>query len=176
MKTLGDASGKFFMNKNNLLIPTDTIEDQARKAREDKEAEEAAKALLEAEKAKQEEINSKLETLELMPMGNRVIIMPYPVNPYRQIIKGNVLTSLDGLFKNPDSGEWDTAKQGIVCGKVIEVGPDCKYTVAGDDIYYDARTVSPIPFMGLGYLTVNELNILVVLNENLKARYNDNKR
>jgi predicted RNase H-like nuclease (RuvC/YqgF family) len=30
----------------------------------------------------QEEINAKIQRLELMPLGNKVIILPYPENPW----------------------------------------------------------------------------------------------
>lgn len=171
MKTLGEAGGKFYMNKNNLFVPQDTLESDIEKARIEQDIEEAKRLLLEAEQEKQRQIDKKLETLELYPNSNRVLIKPYPVNPYREIVRGNVLTSTDGLFKNPDTGEWDKKEVGVGCAEVIEAGPDCKYVKSGDDVYYEARASMPIPFMNLGYLLTSEPQILCILNENLTKRF-----
>lgn len=169
-KTLGQAAGKFYFNNGdideNLLL-----ENQLRKKQEEKELAEAQQMLIEASKQKQEEINSKLETLELLPMGNKVILLAYPVNPYRKIVEGSIIVDYDGSFKNPDTGEWDKQKELVGCAKVIEVGPECKYLKPGDDIYYDTRTTYPVPFMSLGYKLTTEPQVLCVLNEGLKNRF-----
>ncbi len=168
-KTLGEAGGKYFMNKN-LIVPGAPLEKEFEELRNQKEIEEASKMLLELEKAKQEEINAKLETLELMPLENKVIISPYPRNPYRKVVEGSIIVDYDGSFKNPDSGEMDQLKEGIKCGKVIEVGPKCTFLKPGDDVYYDGRTVYPLPFMTLGYVLTQENAILAALNTDLKDR------
>lgn len=168
-KTLGEAGGKYFMNKN-LIVPGSPLEKEFEQLRNEKEIEEASKMLLELEKAKQEEINSKLETLELIPLENKVIISPYPRNPYRKVMEGSIIVDYDGSFKNPDSGEMDKLQEGIKCGKVIEVGPKCTFLRPGDDVYYDGRTVYPMPFMSLGYVLTQENAILAALNTDLKDR------
>lgn len=176
MTTLGEASGKFFMGKNltesksGLIIPKSPFKDDLEKMKLEKDAEEAKKKLIDAEKAKQEEIQERAEKLELLPMGTKVIILPYPRNPYRKIMEGNIFVDYTGNFKNPDTGEWDKEKELISCAKVIEVGPDCKYVQAGDDIYYDTRTTYPLPFMSMGYHVTSEQQIIAFLNEGLKER------
>ena len=150
------------------------LENQIRKRNEEKEAEEASKILLEAAKQKQEEINSKLETLEILPMGSRVILSAYPENPYKKVIEGNIIVDWDGRFLNPDTGEMDKLNTFVGCAKVIEAGPECKYLRSGDDVYYDTRTVHPVPFMSMGYVSTHEQGIICVLNEGLKERFKMN--
>ena len=163
--------GKYFMsNRSNLEVPT--IKDAAERLKEEKAAEEIKKALFEAEQNKQAEINKKLETLEMLPMMNKIILQPYPVNPYRKVVEGSLIVDYTGAFKNPDSGEDDKLQELVGCAKIIEVGPECKYLKPGDDVYYDTRTVYPVPFMSMGYRLTSEPQILCVLNEKLKERFN----
>ena len=170
-RTLNEETGKFYVGKNKLMLPNDPFMDEVQKIKDAQEAERLGHQLIEIEKAKQEEINSKLETLELMPMINKVIILPYPRNPYRQLIKGNIIVDYDGTFKNPDTGEMDKSGEFVGCAKVIEVGPECKYLQIGDDIYYDTRTTYPVPFMSLGYKLTSEPQVICVLNEGFKQRF-----
>ena len=166
-----EQMGQYFMsNRSNLEVPT--IKDAAERLKEEKAAEEIKKALFEAEKNKQAEINKKLETLEMLPMMNKIILQPYPVNPYRKVVEGSLIVDYTGAFKNPDSGEDDKLQELVGCAKVIEVGPECKYLKPGDDVYYDTRTVYPVPFMSMGYRLTSEPQILCVLNEKLKERFN----
>lgn len=166
-----EQMGRYFMsNRSNLEVPT--IKDAAERLKEEKAAEEIRKALFEAEKNKQAEINKKLETLEMLPMMNKIILQPYPVNPYRKVVEGSLIVEYTGAFKNPDSGEDDKLQELVGCAKIIEVGPECKYLKPGDDVYYDTRTVYPVPFMSMGYKLTSEPQILCVLNEKLKERFN----
>ena len=166
-----EQMGKYFMsNRSNLEVPT--IKDAAERLKEEKAAEEIKKALFEAEQNKQAEINKKLEALEMLPMMNKIILQPYPVNPYRKVVEGSLIVDYTGAFKNPDSGEDDKLQELVGCAKIIEVGPECKYLKPGDDVYYDTRTVYPVPFMSMGYKLTSEPQILCVLNEKLKERFN----
>lgn len=171
-KTLGQAAGKFYFNDINTLDDSMLLENQIKKAKDEKLEKELDEAFIQAEKAKQEELLQKLETLELMPMGNKIIIMPYVRNPYRKVIsEGGIILDYNGDFKNPDTGEMDKEVVGIGCAKVIEVGPEAKYLSPGDDIIYDTRQVYPVPFMQLGYKAMPEPNVICVINEKLKERW-----
>ena len=164
---------KFIMNKNIIVPAENDILIQAKRQREEKEKEEAAKLLIELAKEKQNELEKKLPNLELMPVGYNIIILPYPHNPYKKIITqgGIIVDGYEGQFKNPDSGENDHLKLGIGTAKVIEVGPLCKYVNKGDDIFYDTRVVKPIPFLDLGYQLSTEQNIIAIINEGLTERF-----
>jgi hypothetical protein len=53
----------------------------------------------------------------------------------------------------------------------MEVGRDCNSVKVGDDIYYDKRSTWPIPFLGLGYISTSEPQVLAILGEKLKERF-----
>lgn len=170
-----ETQGRIFMGDNvrKLIVPENAIEKAAKELKEQKELEEAGKILLEAKQAKQKEIEEKLEKLEMLPVGNKIIISPYPENPYKKIVEGKIIVDTEtSMFKNPDTGEWDKNKSIISCAKVIEVGAECKWVKAGDDVYYDNRTVQPLPFMSLGYFITHEPGVLTYINERLKNRIN----
>lgn len=169
-------TGKFYMgNRTNantdLYVPENQILIEAQKQREQKEIEEANKMYIELQEKKQAELEAKLETLELIPMGAKVVLLPYPKNPYKKVLNGKIIVEYNGLFNNPDSGELDTLQELVACAKVIEIGPECKYVKPGDDVYYDPRTCYPLPFMSLGYKLTTEPQLLTILNEGLKARF-----
>ena len=161
-------------SQSKLILPKNDIEIMAEQMRDEKEAKSTFEKLFEIEKAKQDEIDAKIEKLELIPMRANVLILPYPSNPYRKILdkETGIYFAENKYYKNPDTGEMDEQKLGIGCAKVVEVGPECKYVTIGDDIYYDTRTVVPIPFYGNPYKLLTEPQILCVLNENLKERFN----
>lgn len=171
-KTLDEMAGKFYMGKS-IITPSNPLEDQFRKVREDREEKQLAEKLAEIDKIKQDEIESKLEKIETLPMGARVILLPYLKNPYRRIRnESGIILDTGGMFLNPDSGEWDKEKELVGCAKIIEVGPETKWLNEGDDVFYDTRTVYPFPLYGLGYVCTSEHQIIGVLNEGLKERFN----
>lgn len=171
-KSLSEAGGKFYMGKNlGVDINDDSllIGNLSKK----KELEEIQAKRVELGKLKQEEILAKVATLELVPWGNRLLILQYPENPYRQIVsKGGIFIPENINFKNPESGEIEQLEEGIVCGKVIEIGPKCEEVQVGDDVFYQKNTTYPIPFMGMGYVQTSEPQILTILAEGLKKRFN----
>jgi len=175
-----EAAGKYFMGGTkenyspggvNMILPENEILRMAEKQRREKELAEANRLFLLAQEQKQKELNEKLERLELLPMGPKVILLPYASNPYRKIMEGNIIVDFKGEFNNPDSGEKDTLDTFVGCAQIIEVGPECKYLQKGDDVFYDTRTVYPLPFMQQGYRVTVEPSIIAVINEGLKARF-----
>lgn len=164
---------KFFMNENLIIPEENDIVKQARLQREEKEQKAAAEMLISLAREKQKELEAKLSTLEIMPVGINLIILPYPHNPYKKIVSdgGIIIDGYEGQFKNPDSGEDDHLKLGVGCAKVIEVGPMCKCVKGGDDVFYDTRVTKPIPFLDLGYVLTNEQNLIAIINEGLTERF-----
>jgi hypothetical protein len=160
-----DAGKKIIVPENNLLKAADQL-------KQEKELKEVAEKALQLAREKQEEINERIERLEMLPIGNKIIISPYPTNPYRQIVQSDILVDVDSVFMNPDTGMLEESEQFVKCAKVVEVGIDCNSIRPGDDVYYDKRTVYPLPFMKMGYLVTHESGVLVHINEGLKNRYN----
>ena len=165
---MGGDSHKF---NSKLYVPENPLEREFEKAKAEKELEEFNQTLLELEKAKQAELEARLETLELIPMHNKVILLPYPRNPYKKILHNGIIVDYNGEFQNPDSGEPDKLKELVACAQVKEVGPAVDYVKVGDDVFYDTRTCYPIPFFNLGYVSLAEPQILCVMNEKLKERF-----
>lgn len=170
-----ERTGKFYYgDKKDPLVMDESllIGNASKKLKEEKEFKEIAAKKVELAKAKQEEILARLETLELVPWGNRVLILPYPENPYRKIVtESGIFVDYSGGFFNPESGEQDTLAPGVICAKVIEIGPDCTYVQSGDDVFVQKNTTYPVPFMSMGYLQTSEPQILNVLAEGLKERF-----
>ena len=155
----------------NIIIPGNPIEEEFRKNEEAKKAEELAQKLKEAHIAKQKEIEEKIKDLELVPNGNRLILMPYPSNPYvRVLTESGIFIEPNGSYFNTDTGEMDQSQELVPCAKVIEIGPDVKYVKIGDDVYYDSRTAYPLPFMNQGYKVTSEPQIIAIINSKLKER------
>ena len=116
---------------------------------------------------KQKEIDDKAERLELIPISNKVLILPYPENPYRKAITSSgLIIPLNPQFQNPESGQQDNLKEGIVCAKVIEVGPECKWLKEGDDIYIRNVGAAPVPFDRRGYWAISEQNVICRIVDN----------
>ena len=157
-----ELNGRFHMQPNSgIIIPENQLLADAQRLREEKEKEELNQKLIELDKAKQQSIEEKLKTLELIPNGNKIMILPYPTNPYKKIMQGSIYLGNNGDFKNPDTGEMDRLEESIICGQVVELGPDCKFGKVGDDVFYDKRSVYPVPFMSSGYILTSEPQILV---------------
>lgn len=71
----------------NIIKPEEPFKNEIDKLKKEKEEKEMTKLLLELENSKQEEINQKLSKLEMIPMFNKIVILPYPRNPYRKIVE-----------------------------------------------------------------------------------------
>lgn len=161
------------MAMQKIITPEYTFSKDLELQKQELLAKQAAERLRELAEIKDRELQEKMETLEILPIGQNLIILPYPTNPYvQQLSKGGlILNGYTGQFLNPDSGENDKLNLGIGCAKVIEVGPACKYVKNGDDIFYDTRVIKPVPFMNCGYYLTNEPNITAVINEGLTTRF-----
>lgn len=171
MSKIEKAAGVSYPTHQQLILPEEMdLLKQARQAREEKEVQETINQLIEAEKTKQQEINEKIEKLEIKPFEYQMFVLPYPVNPYRKLVEGNIIVDYRGSFMNPDTGEQDTLHLGIGCGKVIAVGSKCEWVKEGDDIYYDTRGSRPCPFMDFGWMMVHEKQTLAYMNEGIELR------
>lgn len=116
------------------------------------------------------------ENLEIMPIGNYVLIKEFPTNPFQRMVKNEhgLITDLGGaapVFKNTDSGETEIEEAFILTGAVQEVGPECKWLKPGDAVFYSKPSMVPIPFYRAGLVLVNETRILAVVNELLSERF-----
>lgn len=127
-----------------------------------------------------DKINKNVENIEILPLGNYVLIKPFEQNPFQRIVRSSSGLIIDtGGFapeiKNTDTGEYQEEEQFIRVGVVQEVGPECKYLKAGDAVFYSKPSEVPVPFYKQGLVNVNETRILAVVNENLTDRFKEIK-
>jgi gas vesicle protein len=126
-----------------------------------------------------EKLAENIENIEIKPMYSRVIIKPFVHNPFQRIkIENGIITDLGGLtpeYQNTDTGEIEEAKQMILTGCVVEVGPDVKYLREGDTVFYQRASIVPLPFFKQGFICVDEHQIFATVNEGLQKRFDNIK-
>lgn len=117
---------------------------------------------------------------EIKPMFARLIIKPFKVNPFQKMeVKGSIIVDAGGYTPhaelNPTTGKYEEQKQFIITGYVVEVGPEVKYLQEGDVVYYRVDTAVPVPFLKQGLVSINENQVIAVVNEGLTERFNSIK-
>lgn len=138
--------------------------------------EENKKTLDEAQSQVQYDINQA----EIKPMFSRILVKPFKVNPFQKMERaGSIIVNAGGYTPhaeiNPMTGKYEEQKQFIVTGCVVEVGPDTKYLREGDVIYYRVDTSVPVPFLAQGFISLDEKQVIAVVNEGLTERFNSCK-
>lgn len=129
-----------------------------------------------------EKVNSNVENIEIMPIGNYVLVKQFEENPFQRIVrdsKSGLILDLGGQkpeYKNTDNGQIEEEEQFIKVGVIQEVGPECKWCIPGDTIMYTKPSAVPVPFYKQGLILVNETRILVTINEGLTERFNNVKK
>lgn len=124
-----------------------------------------------------DKINENVEKIEIMPIGNYVLVKQFDENPFQRIVrdqKSGLILDLGGAapeYKNTDSGEIEEEEQFIKVGVVQEIGYDCKACKPGDTVMWTKPSAVPVPFYKQGLQLVNETRILVVINEGLTERF-----
>lgn len=128
-----------------------------------------------------DEYAKKLNGVQIMPIGNYVIVRPFKENPFQKVQideKSGLILSTGGLipeYKSNETGEYEEAEQVIKVGVVIEAGPECKWLKSGDTIMWTTMSEMVIPFYNFGFKLVNETRALCVINDDLTERFNLNK-
>jgi len=129
-----------------------------------------------------EKMNEGTETIEIMPIGNYVLVKPFKENPFQRIVrdsKSGLIIDTGGFapeYKNTDNGQLEEEEQFIKVGVIQEVGYECKAAIPGDTIFYTKVSAVPVPFYKQGLELVNETRILAVVNEGLTERFNKLKK
>lgn len=128
----------------------------------------------------QSQVAYDINRAEIKPMFARLIIKPFKVNPFQKMeVKGSIIVDAGGYTPhaelNPITGKYEEQKQFIITGYVVEVGPEVKYLQEGDVVYYRVDTAAPVPFLKQGLVSVNENQVIAVVNEGLTERFNSIK-
>jgi hypothetical protein len=123
-------------------------------------------------------IAENIESIEIMPIGNYVLVKQFDENPFQRIVKDSksgLILDLGGQkpqYKNTDNGEIEEEENFIKVGVIQEVGPECKWCEPSDTVFYTKNSAVPVPFYKQGLILVNETRILSVVNEGLTNRFN----
>lgn len=128
-------------------------------------------------KETQEILAEDITQVEIKPMFARIIMVPFEHNPFQRIkeSESGLIIDTGGLTPehfNTDSGETEKDKPDIVTGVVQEVGPDVKYINVGDVIFYRLPTAIPVPFYKQHFWSINENQVIAVVNVGLQDRFN----
>jgi len=122
-----------------------------------------------------EQIADNIENIEIMPIGNYVLVKEFKENPFQRIVKvGNIITDLGGQkpqYKNTDNGQIEEEENIIKVAVIQEIGPECKWCQPGDTIFYTKMSAVPVPFYKQNLVLVNEARVLSIVNEGLSERF-----
>lgn len=125
-----------------------------------------------------EKMNNGTETIEIMPIGNYILVKPFNENPFQRIVrdsKSGLILDVGGFapeYKNTDNGQIEEEEQFIKVGVIQEKGPECKWCLPGDTVFYTKVSSVPVPFYKQGLELINETRVLAVVNEKLTERFN----
>lgn len=125
----------------------------------------------------QEDLKENIKDLAIMPLYDRILVKPFPENPFQKItIENGIITDIGGMNPNiefnNDTGEFQERNQNVIVATVVEVGPDCKYLKEGDSVMYLKHLPTPVPFFKQGFWTLKEENVIAVINYGLHERFN----
>lgn len=122
-------------------------------------------------------VNKGIENIEIMPIGNYILVKPFDENPFQRIVrdsKSGLILDTGGLhpeYKNTDNGQIEEEEQFIKVGVVQEVGPECKWIKPDDVVFATKVSLVPVPFYKQNLQLLCENRVLAVVNENLTKRF-----
>lgn len=127
-------------------------------------------------KKSQDQIEYDINTAEIKPMYSRIIFTPFKNNPFQKIVtEGNIIIDTGGynphVDKNPITGKNEEMDPFIRTGVVQEIGPEVKYIQPGDVIFYRKDTAVPVPFFKQGFYSLDEHQVISIVNEKLTERF-----
>lgn len=128
-------------------------------------------------KNSQDSVNYDINLAEIKPMLSRIIVKPFKQNPFQKLkVESGIIVDAGGYTPhaefNPVSGKYEEQDEFIVTGCVMEVGPETKYLKEGDVVYYRKDTAVPVPFFKQGFISLDEKQVIAVVNEGLTNRFN----
>lgn len=124
-----------------------------------------------------DKVNANMANIEIMPIGNYVLVKQFEENPFQRIVrdsKSGLILDMGGMkpqYKNTDSGEIEEEEQFIKVGVIQEIGPECKWCQPDDTIFFTKVSAVPVPFYKQNLQLVCENRVLAVVNEGLTERF-----
>ena len=170
--TLDGKTGEEIMEEHNIKKFNNQVDQYVEKLNEH------AKRLEDYSK----KIAENVEKIEIMPIGNYVLVKEFEENPFQRIVKdtnSGLILDLGGQrpqYKNTDNGQIEEEEAFIKVGVIQEVGPECRWCKPEDTIMYTKPSAVPVPFYKQGLILVNETRVLVTINEGLSERFEKIKK
>lgn len=100
----------------------------------------------------------------IIPTNANILVQPYIRNPYRYIerTESGLIVGIESskTYKSNETGEVEQNNDVIKCGKVLQIGPDCKNVHIGDDVFFTAFDELKLPFRKKGWVMVSEMRII----------------
>lgn len=100
----------------------------------------------------------------VIPTNANILVQPYVRNPYRYIerTESGLIVGIESskTYKSNETGEVEQNNDVIKCGKVLQIGPDCKNVHIGDDVFFTAFDELKLPFRKKGWVMVSEMRII----------------
>ena len=110
-------------------------------------------------------------------VGYDYVLLRAAENPYiRKTTASGIFIPDKGMAFSQETGDIETLDKMIGFGIVTNAGPECKYLSEGDGVFYDTRSVRPIPNIDVRRHT-NERNILsYVKKDELHEAFEDYRK
>ena len=127
-------------------------------------------------------IAENMDNIEIMPIGNYILVKEFEENPFQRIVKDDktgLILDLGGQrpqYKNTDNGQIEEEENFIKVAVVQEVGPECKYVKPGDTIFTTKPSLVPVPFYKQNLYVVPENRVMAIVNEGLTKRFENIKK
>lgn len=131
-------------------------------------------------KQNQEILAEDIANVEIKPLFRRIIFVPFEHNPFQRIKQSDsgIIIDTGGMTPthfNTDKGIEEDDKPDILTGVVQEIGPDVKYVGIGDVVFYRNMSAVPVPFYKQHFWSIDETQIIAIVNEGLTERFNNVK-
>jgi co-chaperonin GroES (HSP10) len=99
--------------------------------------------------------------MDIYPLFNNVFFREVK-NPFKkEKTNGGIFLPQGTSFSDGEgSGDIKEMDQFIKIGQITKVSKDTKYVQEGDFVFYDKRTVRPVPYGEIGLWQINEQNIM----------------
>lgn len=124
-------------------------------------------------------LSDNIAGIECKPLFDKIHVTPFATNPFQKITKeGNIIVDMGGAtptFKSNDSGQIEEEEAYIICGTVVDVGPDVKYVQPGDAVFYIKPNEIDVPLYNTGLKCITERSVIAVINSGLTERFNECK-
>lgn len=101
-------------------------------------------------------------------------------NPFEKRKTDSGIILISGGADSQETGQYEQLTKIIGFGIVTNAGPDCKYVKEGDGVFFDTRSIRPLPFKEVQWQLTEDIIMGYVLNndgelENVLATFKEER-